>query len=497
MDLSLLLQAVPEAIVYGNVQKDIAQLQYDSRAVGPNDLFVCIEGFVHDGHRFIAEAYRRGAVACVIEKPVDMRDYPGMTFIKVNDSRRASARLAHYFYGKPSTRLRLVGVTGTNGKTTTSFLCRQILQDKGLVGLIGTVENIIGSNRLPVERTTPEAIDLQRYLKEMVSVGSHYAVMEVSSHSLALHRVDECCFSTAVFTNISRDHLDFHGDLSRYIEAKSRLFSELLHCEQHGTSGVAIVNCDDRYWREVVRGCTGPMYSYGIDTETADIRAELVRVHEQGTNFVVRGEFGRVQLNLPLAGRFNVYNALAAFAVGLVEGIAPERMAERLERVESVKGRFQHVPHEENFTVIIDYAHTPDGLENILTTAREFARKRVIVVFGCGGDRDRGKRPIMGEIAARLADYVIVTSDNPRSEDPWKIMQEIEHGLKTQTGTTYELIVDRATAIERAIELAEPGDIILVAGKGHETVQIFQDRSVYFSDYEKAAEALQRRQSRR
>ena len=490
-NLLLALSGEVDLFVKGRTDLSVGGIQYDSRRVVSGDLFICIEGFVHDGHRFIEEAVRRGAVACVVQKPVPVPE--NLTVVQVGDTRRAMARLANCFYGDPSRSLKLVGVTGTNGKTTTSMLCRSVLQERGSVGLIGTVENIVGERQYPVERTTPESVDLQRMLRQMVDYGSSYAVMEVSSHSLVLNRVDTCRFTTAVFTNVTRDHLDFHGDFEHYLHAKARLFREHLAPDPGDPGRAAIINWDDPHGVDMARNCPAPVWRYGIESRDVHVRAEDIEIRGGGAIFTVCGEFGRVPLHLPLTGRFNIYNALAAFTVGLAEGIPPERIASRLESAGPVKGRFQLIPHQEDFAVIVDYAHTPDGLENILRTAREITRNRVLVVFGCGGDRDRGKRPIMGQLAGQWADYAIITSDNPRTEQPLAIMADIEQGIK-MTAAPYEMIEDRAQAIHRAIAIAQQGDVVLIAGKGHETYQILGSRTIHFDDSEVAAEALQLRQ---
>lgn len=490
MTLAELCAGVPGATITGDAGCEIAGLRYDSRAVEPGDLFMCFRGFVHDGHDFIPEALGRGARALMVDRPE--RVPPGVPAVVVPDTRRAAGPVASRFYGDPSARLHLVGVTGTNGKTTTTFLIRAVLSLRGPVGLVGTVHNVVGGEVRPVRHTTPEAVDLQSLLHAMAARGDHAAVMEVSSHALALHRVDGCRFDIGVFTNLTQDHLDFHGDLEGYREAKARLF-EMLGEEAGGGKGwprAAVINADDPSGREMARRCRVPVITYGL-AGGADVSARDIRLRLDGAAFRVVHPGGETPVELRLTGQFNVYNALAAFAVGLVEGFEPAAIAAALAGVPGVPGRFELVPGRQEFAVIVDYAHTPDGLENVLRAVRELSRGKVITVFGCGGDRDRGKRPLMGQVAARLSDMVIITSDNPRSEEPAAIAREIEAGVRQVPGRPFLSILSREAAIRQAIAAAGPGDVVLIAGKGHERYQIFRDSVVPFDDRQVASQALQ------
>ncbi len=488
-----LIDGLEGASLSGNPDIEVSGLAYDSRRVRPGDLFLCIPGFVHDGHDFIPEALARGAVACLVERWDRVPE--GVAAARVPAARPAAARLAARFYGFPTRELRLIGVTGTNGKTTTTFLIREILARRGGVGLVGTVHNVVGGEVLPVEHTTPEAVDLQALFRQMAGRGDRAAVMEVSSHALALHRVDGCEFDVGVFTNITRDHLDFHRDFGRYLSAKARLFRMLGRGAEgppakEGAKG-AVVNADDPSARVIVDACRVPVLTYAVD-ERADVMATGIDVRLDGASFTVHSPRGRHRVRLRLTGRFNVYNALAAFGAGLVEGADPDEMVAALESVAGVPGRFERVTGVQDFAVIVDYAHTPDGLENVLQAARRGARGRGIAVFGCGGDRDRTKRPIMGEIAARLADLVFITSDNPRSEDPAAIAAEVEAGARRVPGASCRTVLDREEAIGEAIAEARGGDVVLIAGKGHETYQKFRDRTVPFDDREVAGRWLSR-----
>lgn len=490
MKLGELVRDVPGVRVVSGEGMEVAGLAYDSRLVRPGDLFLCIPGFVRDGHDFIPDAAARGAAAFLVERGGLVPH--GRGEVVVPHARRAAAMVADRFFGHPSRALRLVGVTGTNGKTTTTFLCRRVLQERGPVGLIGTVHNVVGGRAEPVERTTPEAVDLQRLFRRMRDAGDDAAIMEVSSHALALHRVDGCDFDVAVFTNLTRDHLDFHGDMDSYLAAKARLFEMLGEGgDGKGRKG-AVLNADDPAAPAIAAHCRAPVLTYAVDNPAAGVVARDIDLRLDGASFRVRHPGGETPVTLRLTGRFNVYNALAAFAAGLIEGLEADRIAAALGEVAGVPGRFELVPGGQGFAVIVDYAHTPDGLENVLRAARQFTRGRVIAVFGCGGDRDRTKRPMMGEIAARLADLVLITNDNPRSEDPAAIAAEVEAGAHRVPGTPRRIVLDREEAIGEAVDAAREGDVVLIAGKGHENYQIFRDRTVPFDDREAAGRALVR-----
>jgi UDP-N-acetylmuramoyl-L-alanyl-D-glutamate--2,6-diaminopimelate ligase len=452
---------------------EVADLAYDARAVGPGTLFFCVPGFKVDGHDFAPRAVERGAVALVVERPLAL----GVPEVAVPSARAAMAPAAAAFHCDPTARLDVVGVTGTNGKTTTAFLARGLLQAAGRqTGLLGTVTSVIGGEERPVVRTTPEAIELQRDFAEMVAGGDVACAMEVSSHALALHRADAIHWAAAVFTNLSRDHLDFHPTMEDYFVAKRRLFE--------AGARTAVVNVDDAYGRRLAGDLDDPV-TFGIDSADAALRATDVEIALTGSRFRV----GTLELRTPLPGRFNVLNVLGAVAAARALGVADDVIAEALSNAGRVPGRFEPVDAGQPFAVLVDYAHTPDSLENVLRAARELTDGRVIVVFGAGGDRDRGKRPLMGRAARALADRVVVTSDNPRSEDPEAIIAQVLDG--TGEGPDVEAIVDRREAIARAVELAGTGDAVVIAGKGHEQGQEFEDgRKVPFDDVTVAREAL-------
>ncbi|MDK2784154.1 MAG: UDP-N-acetylmuramoyl-L-alanyl-D-glutamate--2,6-diaminopimelate ligase [Bacillota bacterium] len=469
----------------------VTQIAYDSRCVEPGGLFVAIRGFRQDGHFFLPEALARGARAVVVDRP-EVSVPPGIVKVVVPDSRQALPDLAAAFFGYPSRRLRVVGVTGTNGKTTTTFMSEAIFRAAGhKTGLIGTVENHVGDEVLPVERTTPESLDVEELFYRMTEAGVSHAVMEVSSHALELGRVKNIEFDVAVFTNLTQDHLDFHQTFDNYRRAKARLFEQLGRPGAKTGPRTAVINADDPSGEAMRCATSQRVLTYGV-REPADIRAEDVDIQAQGVAFTLRTPNGTERIKLRFTGLFSVYNALAACGVGLAEGISLATIKTALEGLPGVPGRFELVQEGQDFAVIVDYAHTPDGLENILRTAKEFARGRIILVFGCGGDRDRTKRPIMGRLAVRYADLVFITSDNPRSEDPLAIIREIEAGARAEEGATgkYSLVPDRQEAIREALAAARPDDVVLIAGKGHETYQIIGDRILPFDDRQVAREFL-------
>lgn len=467
----------------------VSGIAYDSRRVEPGFLFVAIKGFTTDGHLYIGDAVQRGAAAVVLQEDLPV---PGEAVkILASDTRRLLPVISARFFGHPSRHMTMVGVTGTNGKTTTTNLIETIYRVHGVkTGLVGTIHNRIGHRVLPVEHTTPESTDLQQLLAEMFREGVRAVTMEVSSHALLLHRVDQCEFDTAVFTNLTQDHLDFHGTMEDYLAAKLRLFTGLGRDAVKTGPKHAVVNIDDPVAQRVLDACPVPVITYGID-RPADVTARDVRITTRGVSFtaVARGE--DIPLDLKLTARFNVYNSLAAVAAGLAGGIPTPTIKEALEGVSGVPGRFELVDRGQDFAVVVDYAHTPDGLENVLSTAREVARGRVIAVFGCGGDRDRTKRPLMGEIAARISDLAVVTSDNPRTEDPQLIIEDILPGVRRVPGAEYVVIPDRREAIRRAIGTAAPGDVVVIAGKGHEDYQIVGRQRLHFDDREEAAAVLE------
>jgi UDP-N-acetylmuramoyl-L-alanyl-D-glutamate--2,6-diaminopimelate ligase len=481
---------------------EISGLAYDSRAVLPGSLFFCVSGFRSDGHEFAAAAVAAGAAALVVERPLGL----GVPELQVDSARRAMAPLAARFFGSPAEELRMVGVTGTNGKTTSAYMVQALLQARGeSCGLLGTVKSVIGGQEREVQRTTPEAIDLQRDLRAMLDGGDRACVMEVSSHALELGRTDAVPFDAALFTNLTQDHLDFHPTMEDYFLAKRRLFVPDRDASAPPRSSV--INVGDAYGRRLAAELTeshAPPVTFAVGAP-ADYRAEDLRCGFGGCEFRLITPEGERVLTLPMPGRFNVANALGALAVAHGLGEPLDVLVSALERGVRVPGRFEPVERGQDFAVLVDYAHTPDSLENVLQAARELVnvdrsrRGRVLCVFGAGGDRDRGKRPLMGEIAARLADVVLVTSDNPRSEDPEAIIAEIFEGIEQARagageGHRAEGLPDRREAIGLAIEQARAGDVLVIAGKGHEQGQEFSDgRKVPFDDVTVAREALDAR----
>ncbi len=454
---------------------EISSLAYDNRAVEPGTLFFCVPGFTRDGHDFAADALQRGAAALVSQRPLDL----GAPEVVVGDVRAAMAPAAARFYGDPTAQLRVAGITGTNGKTTTAFLIRALLEADGRpTGLLGTVTSIVGGTEHPVQRTTPEAIDLQRTFRDMVEGGDLACAMEVSSHALELRRADAIHFAVALFTNLTQDHLDFHPTMEDYFLAKRRLFTDAQPAH-------AVINVDDSYGARLAEELPHAV-TFALERD-ATYRALEVQTDLHGSRFTVISPDGQVELSSPLRGRFNVYNVLGAFAAARAIGVSSEVAAGAVPGAGLVPGRFQPVEEGQEFAVLVDYAHTPDSLQNILRAARQLTRGRLHVVFGAGGDRDRGKRPLMGRIARNLADRVIVTSDNPRSEDPEAIIDEILAG----SGSDVEHLVDRREAIQLAISEAQAGDVIVIAGKGHEQGQEFEGgRKIPFDDAAVAREAL-------
>jgi UDP-N-acetylmuramoyl-L-alanyl-D-glutamate--2,6-diaminopimelate ligase len=458
----------------GEVQ--VTDLAYDNRRVGPGTLFFCVRGFTRDGHDFAPDAVARGAVALVVERPLGL----GVPEIGVESVRAAMAPAAAAFYGDPTAALKTIGITGTNGKTTSAFLIRALLEADGRpTGLLGTVKSVIGGVEYEVQRTTPEAIDLQRTFAEMAGLGDQACAMEVSSHALELHRADAIHFAAAIFTNLTQDHLDFHATMGDYFAAKRRLFVS------SNPPAIAAINSDDEYGARLAAELPAPV-SFALRSD-AVYRATEVHTGLEGSRFTVEGPDGELELSSPLRGEFNVYNVLGAFATARQLGVPAATCADAIATAGQVPGRFQTVDEGQPFAVVVDYAHTPDSLENVLRSARELTERRLHVVFGCGGDRDRGKRPLMGEIARRLADRVIVTSDNPRSEPPESIIAEILEG----SGSDVDHDPDRRAAIAAAITDAQAGDVVVIAGKGHEQGQEFQGgHKLPFDDVSVAHEIL-------
>jgi UDP-N-acetylmuramoyl-L-alanyl-D-glutamate--2,6-diaminopimelate ligase len=477
----------------------ISGVTYDSRAVKPGFLFVAIPGTELDGREFIPDAAGRGASAVVTESDgVPEGVAPGMGFAAVPDARRALSQASNLFYGEPSRSLLVVGVTGTKGKTTVCHLVKSVLDACGeKTGLIGTVHNIVGDEERPVQRTTPESTDLDSLMRDMVDLGSTAVVMEVSSHALALQRVEDILFDVAVFTNIGRDHLDFHKTMEGYASAKRHLFEMLKKSAGKGRGGpVAAINADDPYAGFFTGGTSAHVVTYGLSHE-AQVRAVDAALDRNGTVFTLSFAGRPEQVRLPLPGRFNMYNAMAAASVAFGLGKDPALIAAGLRAAKRVRGRVEVVQGPGQYSVWVDYAHTPESLRDILVLAREMTGSRVIAVFGCGGDRDSGKRPVMGKIAGDMADFTIVTDDNPRTEDEDRILDQIEAGLKEGKGASaFMRIKDRKQAIAEAIGRAGPGDIVVLAGKGHETYQQFKDRTVHFDDVEEAQSAMRSKSER-
>ncbi|HXK59415.1 MAG TPA: UDP-N-acetylmuramoyl-L-alanyl-D-glutamate--2,6-diaminopimelate ligase [Acidobacteriota bacterium] len=483
MDLQALIAQVPAKILRnGNeteVNPEITSLAYDSRQVTQGSLFFAIQGEVTDGHLYIDQALQRGAVAVASEK-TPPEGFPRV-WLQFEAVRPAMAHLAHHFFGRPSEQLKLIGITGTNGKTTTAFLIHSVLQIGAPALLMGTIKTLVGDQELESRHTTPEAIDIQRVLRQALDNGCKYGVMEVSSHALALYRAYQCRFPVSVFTNLTQDHLDFHGTLEEYFQAKLLLFDRTYN------PGIeyALVNADDGFSERI---SFGSKVAYGLqagcDVYPLEYHASLA-----GTEMKLVFLGRKLSLRSTLVGRHNLYNLMAAAAACSLAGIGDDQIQEGISRMKQVPGRFEKVDIDTPFSVVVDYAHTPDALANVLGLARELTPGRVICVFGCGGDRDRRKRPIMGAISSSKADLVIVTSDNPRSEDPQAIIDEILTGMPPEADRR-EVIVDRREAIKRAIELAKPGDTVLIAGKGHETYQIFRGQKSHFDDREVVKELV-------
>ena len=478
-----MLGVLPESVACA----EVAGLEYDSRRVAPGYLFFAFPGAKVDGRAFAAQAVERGAFAVVSELPAPV-DAVGVPWIQVEHGRRALATAAKAFYGKPDEAVELTGITGTNGKTTTSYLLDSVLRTAGRITLLaGTIEYHLGPKVLPAANTTPESLDLMRMLAELVAMegSAKAATMEISSHALALGRVFGLHFHTAVFSNLTRDHLDFHDTMEAYFAAKALLFE--------GSGGpapkYAVVNRDDEWGvRLGEKRRDSEVLWYGLGPD-AMVRARNVHSGFDGLRFEVAFDKVRFEVQSPLMGRINVYNILAACAAGMTYQLSPEVIAAGIAACPGVPGRFERVDEGQPFAVVVDYSHTDDALKNAIAVARSLGAKRVITLFGCGGDRDRTKRPVMGKVAGDFSDLVILTSDNPRSEEPLQIMNDVLVGLKrTDTRTIVE--PDRAVAIRKAIEEAHAGDVVILAGKGHETYQIFRDRTIHFDDREQAREAL-------
>jgi UDP-N-acetylmuramoyl-L-alanyl-D-glutamate--2,6-diaminopimelate ligase len=509
LKLADLATEIKATAVSGRLDADARDVTHDSRACRPGCVFVVIRGQNSDAHAFIDQAVEGGAVAVISELPrsagiIDCSGVPDEkagkdacapgAWIQVSDARAALARAAAAVHGHPSEGLKLVGVTGTNGKTSTAHLIDSIIRaSEGTSAMFGTISHRVGDEAIVAMNTTPEASDIQRMLARALAAGCRSAVMEVSSHAIELHRADALQFAVAVFTNLTRDHLDYHGTMENYFAAKSKLFTGALGTEPRAS----IINTDDEYGRRLFESAKGDRMSYGLGPR-ADVRANDLKMSSQGLEITAETPSGKADIASPLVGRFHVYNILAAVAAGLALGAGLEDIARGVADCRSVSGRFERVTLNGSrttpFAVIVDYAHTDDALKNVLQSARQVAGNggRVITVFGCGGDRDRTKRAPMGEIAASLSDLAVVTSDNPRTENAEAIIAEIEVGLK-RTARPYVKLTDRREAIQHAINQAREGDVVVIAGKGHETYQIIGERRIHFDDHEVAREAIKNR----
>ena len=459
MKLKDLLANVPVLEIHADPEKEIEQVYYDSRKVTPGSLFVAVTGYAADGNRFIPMALERGAAAVVTAK----RPQDDVPYILVESDRLALALIGANYYGHPAKSMTMIGVTGTNGKTSTTLLVKQILEQVTgkKVGLIGTMENLVGDEVIPTERTTPESFELQGLFARMRDALCSYVVMEVSSHAVSLERIGGVHFDVAAFTNLTEDHLDFHGTMENYCDAKAALFQRC---------GRAVCNCDDPWFERITKDAACPVLTASVKG-VGDLHAENVQLRSDGISFLAVCKEETVQVNLQIPGRFTVYNALTALGIAHSLGISLADAAAALSKAKGVRGRVEVVPTPgKPYTVLIDYAHTPDGLENVLTSVRDYCKGRLIAVFGCGGDRDSIKRPIMGKIGVSLSDLAVITSDNPRSEDPMAIISDILKGVAEQE-ESYVVIENRPKAIQYAMDKAQKDDIIILAGKGHETYQ--------------------------
>ncbi len=475
MKLQGLLGQLEYKILQGNVDINIKNIQYDSRKVTEGSLFICVKGFQTDGHHYAQNAVKKGAIALLVQDELSQID-ADVTVIKLNNTRQAMAYLADKYYAYPSKNFKLIGVTGTNGKTTTTYLIKSILDKIGKkTGLIGTNGNKIGNTVLPASRTTPEALELQKLFYDMSNENVSHVIMEVSSHALDLYRVDRARFDVGVFTNLSLDHLDYHKTMENYLNAKIKLFTL---CK------IGVINIDDENSQTILDKATcKKLLTYGIENDKADFNAIDIHMDLNGSTFDLKYNGIDYFIHLATPGRFSVYNALASIGAACALNIPINKIIEGLESNKGVEGRFQTFASKKGYTAIVDYAHAPDGLLNVLKSINDFAKGKVITVFGCGGDRDKSKRPVMGKIAGQNSDYCVITSDNPRTEEPNSIIDQIEIGIQ-ETNCRYTKITDRKVGIEYGLSLARKNDIILIAGKGHEDYQIIGTEKTHFDDSE-------------
>lgn len=477
-----LLKETEHTVLSGDKNIEISNIVYNSKKVIKGSLFVCIKGFKLDGHDYIVDAVNSGAVAILVED--ELKKYPeDVVVIKVENTRKVLPQIGSIFYGDPSKYLNVVGITGTNGKTSVSIFIANILESVNRkVGIIGTIDNRIGNKVLKLDRTTPttpESLDLQYILHEMKKEDAYDVVMEASSMALELHRVDYCDFKVGVFTNLTQDHLDNHKTMENYKNAKLKLFTKCKY---------AVVNADDDVYEDILKISTAKVFTFGINNK-ADLVAKDIEISIHGVKFKVVFKNMEREVFLKVPGLFSVYNALAAMGTCYCLGLSLDEIVKGVSEIKGVRGRFETISSGKGYSVIVDYAHSPDALENVINTAKEFTDGKITTVFGCGGDRDRTKRPIMGDIAGKLSDYVVITSDNPRTEEPIRILNDVEEGVK-KTDCSYKKIVDRKEAIHFAMDNASIGDVIIIAGKGHETYQILKDEVIDFDDAEVVREHL-------
>ncbi|NGU66253.1 UDP-N-acetylmuramoyl-L-alanyl-D-glutamate--2,6-diaminopimelate ligase [Clostridium perfringens] len=482
MILKSLLKGLDYEVIKGNEESKVQNIRYDNRKIEQGDAFVCVKGFKVDGHSFIGDAIKKGARVLIVQEEVSVQE--DITIIKVKDTRKALAVMSSNYFGNPKDKLKIIGITGTNGKTTSAFIIKSILEKAGfMTGLIGTIANYIGNKKVDAVRTTPESYELHELFKNMVDAGVEYCVMEVSSHSLELDRVYGIQFEEGIFTNLTRDHLDFHKTFENYYNAKFKLFERSNH---------SIINLDDPYGANIVkdieeRGVKTKVSTFSIEKES-DFKAFEIKSHSNGSEFKVNLE-GVEEFSINIPGEYNIYNSLGCIICAYKLNIPMDKIKEGLSDV-VIPGRCELVAKEKNlpYSIIIDYAHTPDGLENILSTVKAFTKNRMISVFGCGGDRDKVKRPQMGKIGCELSDIAIITSDNPRSEEPMDIINDI---VKPLNYDNFIIEVNRKEAIRKAMNMALEGDVIVIAGKGHETYQILKDETIHFDEREVVYDILE------
>ncbi len=467
--LKEILNCLEDKKIYGRTDIIVRGISNDSRKVGKNFIFVCISGEKENGEDYISSAVSNGATVIVTERKLNIK---GVTLVVTPNTRYSLAVLSSEFYGNPSRKLKMIGITGTNGKTTVTYFLESIFSVNGnKVGVLGTVSYRLGKKKIPSFTTTPSSVQLQEILLEMAEENFDIAVMEVSSHALLQHRVTNCEYDIAIFTNLTPDHLDYHQTMDEYLNAKIRLFAELGKNSKKKGQKFAIINVDDEASKYIIENTKVPVVKYGIKTKS-DFFAKKIKFNLESTSFILCTPQGEVPIRLNLIGRHNVYNALASSAAAQTQGVSIDKIKEGLEALKFVPGRFEIISEGQNFTCVVDFAHSPDALERTIHTARHLNTKRIITVFGCGGDRDRSKRPLMGEIAVKNSDFVWITSDNPRSEDPKKIVTDIEVGIKRIGNANYKVVLDRRKAIQEALDYAAEKDFVLIAGKGHETCQI-------------------------